>query len=274
MEKIPKPNALNMKSSNLRHSWKLFSQQWKNYEIASGLNEEESEKRTATFLTITGTDALEVYNTFHWENAGDEVDLDKVTKKFQEYCTPKVNITYERYVFNSRRQKSSETIDEYVTALKLLSESCEFGNLKESLIKDIMILGIHDERLREILLRECNLTLEGALNIARSSERAKKQFNVISNKESQNDDEIQVNKLNKNKVFKKKTNSGNKGCWFCGTFHVYGDRANKCPAYGKVCSKCKQRNHFAKVCKQKMSNEISDENNDEDLNLMEECYIE
>lgn len=34
-------------------------------------------------------------------------------------------------------------------------------------------------------------------------------------------------------------------CKFCGYKHWYG----RCPAFGKECSKCNKRNHFAKVCK-------------------------
>jgi len=39
------------------------------------------------------------------------------------------------------------------------------------------------------------------------------------------------------------TQDGN--CAYCGSKHA----PRKCPAYGVICSKCKGRNHFAKVCK-------------------------
>ena len=38
-----------------------------------------------------------------------------------------------------------------------------------------------------------------------------------------------------------------KNCRFCGFSHVSG----RCPAYGKRCNKCRQFNHFARVCKSK-----------------------
>ena len=36
-----------------------------------------------------------------------------------------------------------------------------------------------------------------------------------------------------------------RNCGYCGSQHP----PRKCPAYGATCSKCKGRNHFAKVCK-------------------------
>ena len=53
------------------------------------------------------------------------------------------------YKFFSRVQKSGETIDRYVT---VLSEECELGTWKNSLIKDRIVLGISDTKTRERLL--------------------------------------------------------------------------------------------------------------------------
>ena len=46
-----------------------------------------------------------------------------------------------------------------MTQLKKLSSDCEFGELKNSLIKDIVVIGVTDNSMRERILREPNLTL-------------------------------------------------------------------------------------------------------------------
>ena len=56
--------------------------------------------------------------------------------KFEAYCKPKENVTIERYRFNTRAEASDETIDEYVTKLKLIAKNCKFGNLEDELIRD------------------------------------------------------------------------------------------------------------------------------------------
>ena len=67
-------------------------------------------------------------NTTTWD-AGDDTKIDKVIQNFEEHCEPEKNVSYERYKFFSRAQESGETIDQYVTVLRKLSETCEFGTL-------------------------------------------------------------------------------------------------------------------------------------------------
>ena len=41
-----------------------------------------------------------------------------------------------------------------MTRFKTLSSDCEFGELKNSLIKDIVVIGVTDNSFRERMLRE------------------------------------------------------------------------------------------------------------------------
>ena len=91
-----------------------------------------------------------------------------VIQKFEEHCEPKQNVSYERYKFFSRAQESGETIDQYVTVLRKLSETCEFGTLRNSLIKDRIVLGVSNCNTGERLLRVQELTREIALDVVRS----------------------------------------------------------------------------------------------------------
>ena len=55
------------------------------------------------------------------------------------------NETYERYVFNSRSQGTAEPIEDYVTALRTLSKTCNFCDyMRDSLVRDcIFSTAIH-----------------------------------------------------------------------------------------------------------------------------------
>ena len=139
---LPPPQSLELNSGNISTNWKKFKQRYLNYEIATGINEKNNATRVAAFLIVVGNEALDVYDTLIWDNEGDDKKIDKVLEKFEEYCEPKKNVSYERYVFFSRAQESNENIDQYVTTLKKLCETCEFGTLKNSLIKDRIVLGI------------------------------------------------------------------------------------------------------------------------------------
>lgn len=272
MEGITKPDVLDLKTRNHKESWKLFKQMWMNYEVATGLNEAKDEKRVATLLTMVGRDALRVYNTFKWTEKSESKKIETVVNKFEEYCNPKCNETYERYIFNNRKQEEGETIDDFVVSLKTLSENCNYGTIQESLIRDIMIIGLRDDRLRESLLRDPDLTLETALNRARAAESSQIQ-NRSLNKGLEQEEAM-------NRVYKKKDQHNFREgkteitCWFCGNQHSKG-RWN-CPAYGNSCRNCKKTGHFAKVCKNgRRSDRVNNVNEENHLNeTMEDLYIE
>ena len=133
----------------------------------------------ATLLTVIGNDVIDVFNTITWDVEGDDTKIEKVLQKFEEHCKPKKNVSYKRYKFFSRAQESGETIDQYVTVLRKLSETCEFGTLRNSLIKDRIVLGVSNCKTRERLLRVQELTLEKALDVVRSAEMTEKQLQEL-----------------------------------------------------------------------------------------------
>ena len=92
------------------------------------------------------------------------------------YFFPKTNVTSEQYKFNTRNQAHHETIDEYVSTLRHLVATCEFGNSKDDLIRDRIVLRIYDDNLRAQLLREDELTLTQAIDFCRSFEQVKIQM--------------------------------------------------------------------------------------------------
>ena len=80
-----------------------------------------------------------------------------------------------RFRFFSYNQVDGQSVDEYVTELKSRSEHCEFGELKNSLIKDKIVLGVNSKKVQERLLREAELSLEKAIQICRAAENVKMQ---------------------------------------------------------------------------------------------------
>ena len=103
-------------------------------------------------------------------------DFDSVIEKFNSYCNPKKNETYERYVFHSRKQLQGEPIEQFVTDLKLKAQTCQFENPKDSMIRDRLVLGVTNTRVRERLLREENLHLDKAVKICQAAEATERQI--------------------------------------------------------------------------------------------------
>ena len=86
MEALKPPEPLRI-DGNLVENWKKWWQRFELYLTATGISDKDNKIKTSTFLHVTGQEALDIYNTFKFETAGDELKLDKVKEKFKNYCT-------------------------------------------------------------------------------------------------------------------------------------------------------------------------------------------
>ena len=63
-----------------------------------------------------------------------------------------------------------ESVDQYTTDLIKKAETCKFGDLTESLIKDRIVCGLVSNKTISRLLSAAHLTLTTALDICRPDE--------------------------------------------------------------------------------------------------------
>lgn len=259
MEHFKPPSHLKLEG-NVAENWKLWKQKFNNYLKATEADKKPEPQQIAIFLHVAGDDALEVYNTFTFSD--EEKDKIKpVFEKFEAYCNPRKNLTFERHKFFMCNQVPTETFDQFVTELRTKAATCEFGELRESLIKDRIVCGIADDSLKERLLRIADLDLKKAIDICRAAEYSKSQIKSIKDEK-----EIDVVKRSKNAAATRKQNSKKMNnaansssetvkqfsCKRCG----YNHGPRQCPAYGKSCKSCGNKNHFAKMCKTKKVNSL------------------
>ena len=78
-----------------------------------------------------------------------------------------------RHKFLTHKQVLGQPFNEFVTELKNLSEDCELGTLKDSLVKDIIICGVNDRQLKERFLREDGVDLIKVIKIGQAAEQTK-----------------------------------------------------------------------------------------------------
>ena len=86
------------------------------------INEETREATVAIFLHLVGEEALGIYHTFSLSTA--EQKLDVLFQKFEKYCNPRRNITFERHKFFTCVQLPTENVDQYVTQLGTKAITC------------------------------------------------------------------------------------------------------------------------------------------------------
>lgn len=229
-------------SDKLGEDWKLWKQQWSLYVTVAELGGKPEPFRTAVLLHSLGPDGLKIYNTFDFPSA--EHTVAQIISKFDEYAIGEVNEIYERYVFGRRDQKEGEGVDTFITDLKHLVQTCNYGDLTKSLLRDRIVLGIKNDNTRAKLLRERQLTFEKCCDICKISEKTENRLKHFDN--------ISVHKVTKQANLTKQQETATTGlimCKFCANEHVR-DKF-KCPAWGKKCSLCSRDNHFAKCCLRK-----------------------
>ena len=99
---------------------------------------------------------------------------------------------------------------------------------QDDMIRDRIIIGIHNKHVQEKLLRESHLILKKAITISRTIEASGTQAKELKK-------ESQINAIRLNNV--KLINKVNR-CKFCGYKHL---KSRICPAYGKTCTTCRRK---------------------------------
>ncbi|XP_034248250.1 uncharacterized protein K02A2.6-like [Thrips palmi] len=181
---LKSPGPVNLKSGNIQKSWETFKQKFGFFLTAIGKAKAASDVRCALLMGEAGDEALEVYNAFKdklisktTNDQGEEViehdytnNYDKVVEQFDLYAAEKKCITGCRELFNARNQKKEETFSNWLTDLRNLVKDCEYATIVDSMLKDRIIWGVWDKRLRDTLRSKSNQSLSDIIDLCKAVE--------------------------------------------------------------------------------------------------------
>ena len=210
-----------------------------------------------TLLYCLGDEADSVLASMN-VSAEDRKKYQEVIGKLDSYFRVRRNVIFERARFNRRSQKEGETAEQYITELYTLIEFCEYGNLKEELLRDRLVVGIRDVSLSEKLQTDPDLTLERAKRLIRQKEAAREHRRELHEDKK----EVPLCKVVTNRRFQNRTPAGRvkpqyKGaasgvkikqteCSKCGK--ARHQARERCPAMGAECHNCHKKGHFSVKC--------------------------
>ena len=117
-------------------------------------------------------------------------------KKFKELCSPRRNVIMERHMFNSRNQQSGEPFNAFVSDLRIKATTCEYGELKDELIRDRIVTGITKNNVRKQLLKEADLTLVKAIQVCQVNELSEQQLDQLGQAQKLDQSDTEVHKVN------------------------------------------------------------------------------
>ncbi|XP_073251790.1 uncharacterized protein [Porites lutea] len=263
---FPLPSSMKCQG-DVAGNWEFFKQQWIDYEIATGLDKREESVRLATLRSAMGRECLQILLNLNLSEE-DKKKINKCLEALEKYFKPTRNVVYERYVFNTCSQTSEESVQTYVTRLRKLAASCEYGALTDEFIRDRLVIGLKNQGDKVRLLREKPLTLQKAIEMCTSSETASYQMKTIEatgdkqtedvkklrdkktvdkNRQKKRDGSRSSKKEKKNEN-KNSESSSEPTCKYCGRKQRHTRRTG-CPAFKQTCSKCNKKGHFASVCR-------------------------
>ena len=156
---------------NFKHpdEWPRWKRRFMQFLTASALIKEDEERQVSTLMYCLGDEGDDVLTSTGISDA-DRKKFDTVVQKFDSYFEERRNVIYERARFNRRDQKRGETAEEYITALYSLIETCAYGNMRDELLRDRLVVGIRDTALSDKLQLDPTLTLEKAKKAIRQNE--------------------------------------------------------------------------------------------------------
>ena len=277
---IQPPEQFDFDHRQLGQAWKAWKQRFLTVLDAADYDTASEKKKISLLLHAMGPDGIELYNTFQFsddesssesssessggshetegiESSGEgiassgQTTFQNVLQKFTDHFLPRVNVTFERHLFFIRDQMEGESADRYVTTLRKLAKTCEFGTLFDSLIRDRFVCGLKDSFLKERLLRTTDLTLQKVIDSARASEVAREQRKVIDSPVERVEAATVAVTSSKSEQSDSQVESTGR-CSRCGYKH--GTR--RCPASGKSCHYCKGIGHFTSMCRTKKAAKV------------------
>ena len=252
--------------------WSKWFRRFERYRIASGLKHKPDIEQVGTLLYAMGECADDILKTLNIDE--DKASYEEVKTALNEYYEIRRNVLVERAKFNKRVQKPGEPVDSFIQDLYRLADDCEYGLLKNELIRDRIIVGVLDDALSDRLQSKLKLTLEEAVQISRQAEARQQSREVVRGSTLTSTNSVNMvkragqNNKQKHPGKKQPPQSINKCSW-CGN-HPHQDR-KQCPARNATCLKCKKRGHFQAVCRSQNSeqsqqkkkvHEIEEENHD------------
>ena len=155
---IPGPNKLSLEG-NIANNFKRFKRAWQVYEVASQVRNQDPAVRASCMKAYLTEDTQEVLEGLPFTDENHRDNADRILEVLETFCVGTTNETYERYAFFSRNQKAGEPFDSFVGTLRVLLQTCNFGVLADTMLRDKVVIGLCSDSTRRKLLCRADLDL-------------------------------------------------------------------------------------------------------------------
>lgn len=265
-----------------------FSQQ-SGEDISSWLEQLQAAMRVAAvadgsrvqyLIAVIGAEGYKALKDLSYPEAPNDIPFETATRLLIRHFEPRRIVIAERAKFHTRSQRADESVSDYFLALKKLSSSCQFNEVRDPLsenLRDRFVAGLRSQTLRERLCEQ-TLNLTATYEKALTLEATKAQSNQPSSSQSVNalrSLDVRVSNASQHTVGARRanrpsgrpqSNSDNNNnrrgkrpaqpsqaapgpshleCGGCG-----GDHARRfCPHKNSICNGCQVKGHLLRRCR-------------------------
>ena len=136
----------------LNSAWRDFISELDIYFLASGQSNTPDKQKIALLLYQMGKQYQKVFsNDLVFDRAEDKDDFEKVCEKFKLFFEPRKLTKSYITKFQQRHQEPSESVNEFITALRELAKLCDFGAKENDMLCVQISNGVRDEVLKKKL---------------------------------------------------------------------------------------------------------------------------
>lgn len=211
-------------------------------------------RKIALLRHCLGAEGQRIYRAL-----GEAETYEEAVALLAHHFTGQQRVILRRYKLRKRLQRPGESVQDYVTNLRDMARSCNYGTLQDQIVRDQFIEGILCDKTREKLLLEPDeLTLNQAVVIALQVEAALECSTLLADARPPVDVSTQQLRSSCHSghchLPTEKTEDNNAGfpvqlaqlqrnqrslsfCGNCGS-SLHNSRAQNCPARGQTCRKC------------------------------------
>ncbi|XP_058044030.1 uncharacterized protein K02A2.6-like [Ahaetulla prasina] len=249
--------------------WEAYLERFECFLQANNLSDISSARKRGYFLSFCGRHVFATARALTAPQAVSSVPWDTLLEKLQAHYSPKPSRVARRHLFRQRFQGEGESINDFMASLRDAALQCEFTDLEDMLL-DQLVTGVKDLRLQRRLLARSEVTLQVAIEEARASEMSERssaeiqRFHVgtaaaaaavkplsVHHEDADGDAPFPADEAVRrlNAARRNECNREGRGnpdmCLGCGRNHNH----SSCRFKTAICRRCGRMGHLSRVCR-------------------------
>ena len=221
-----------------QEEWQQYAERMGHFLTANGVTTED--RKCSIFLSVIGPKTYKLLCSLVSPNKPGDKSFAELVQSLKSHYNPEPSEIVERYKFHTRFRKTGESVATFVSELRTLAQTCNFGDSLGDMLRDRLVCGINDNYIQRRLLSEPRLDFKKAMELALGLETAVKNARELQSSGREFASMEGVNKLDPG------DSEAAKPCYRCGkTSHLPW----KCPFREAKCFNCGKKGHVRSVCR-------------------------